>query len=81
MYIAVTQLMPSTYGTTPAAFDHLICPNNQTAILEGDKPTANLSWSSPAGETVVVSLPVGRHEFSYHLPDGTDCYLTAVVHG
>lgn len=55
------------------------CQENINTTIEDDGENANVSFSDSAGNMVNVSLPVGEHDFSYTMENGTICDFTISV--
>lgn len=64
---------------TPGPFSE--CPDNITAIVGRGETKADVSWNFPSAETVTTSLPVGQHDFSYTLDNGSSCHFTVTITG
>lgn len=58
-----------------------LCPDNITATIDGEKTTADVSWTTPNDVSVNMELPEGLFHFSYSLNDSTDCHFAVTVKG
>lgn len=57
------------------------CPANVTAVVDDSKTSARVSWITPTGDTVTMTLPAGEHDFIYSSQDSSDCHFTVFIIG